>query len=326
VTTVLIIDDSEAARAALRSTLAEAGSVERVIEAADGLAGLRMLLAEPVDAVICDLEMPGLDGEKLLAARGCRPGAEDVPFLVVTARRDPDAMARLLRAGASDTLTKPFHPAELVARLETQLRVRRLQTELRDKNAMLARLSSVDPVTGLRTRRLVEELLAIEVLRATRYRTSLAVLMLDIDHFKSVNDAHGHRTGDAVLAAVGAAMRATLRAIDVAGRYGGEEFLTVLPQTGLEGACVLGERLRVAIAASEVEVTAGRRVRVTASFGVAALGDGIADAGGLIEAADAALYRAKAAGRDRVVAAPVARRGGLDRKSRNPTPPRRESA
>jgi len=256
--------------------------------------------------VICDLEMPGLDGERLLAARSCQPGCEEVPFLFLTANRDPQRLARLLRSGASDTIQKPCHPVELIARLELQLRVRRLQGELREKNATLARLSTTDPVTGLRSRRFAGELLAIEVLRATRYRTPLAVLMADLDHFKRVNDAHGHRAGDIVLAGVGAALRGALRGTDVAGRYGGEEILVVLPQTDLAGAQVLAERLRQAVESVEVEVAPGTRVRITVSIGAAALGGELRGADDLIEAADGALYRAKEAGRNRVVCA----RGG----------------
>jgi two-component system cell cycle response regulator len=229
-----------------------------ILEAVDGLAGLRMLLVENVDAVVCDLEMPGLDGEKLLRAQRSRPDAKDIPFFFLTAQRDPDRMARLLRAGASDTIQKPFHPAELLARLETHLRLRRLQAELRDKNAMLERVSTTDSVTGLRTRRYVGELLSIEALRATRYKTPLSVLMCDLDHFKRVNDTFGHPAGDAVLAGTGQAIRDTLRETDVAGRYGGEEFLVVLSHTAIDGAAALAERIRSAIEEAEFDVGADR--------------------------------------------------------------------
>lgn len=297
---VLIIDDSESARREIRAALESSRLFARILEASDGIAGLRMLLAGSVDAVICDLEMPGLDGEKLLRAQRSRPDGRDVPFLFLTAQRDPDRMARLLRAGASDTILKPFHPAELLARLETHLRLRRLQAELRDKNAMLERVSTTDSVTGMRTRRYVGEVLSIEVLRATRYRTSLSVAMCDLDHFKRVNDAFGHPAGDAVLAGTGDLIRRTLRATDVAGRYGGEEFLLVLPGTDLEGAGLLGERVRAAIEHAEFDVGAAAPHSVTMSIGVATLASGQSpDA--LLAAADEALYRAKGEGRNRVV-------------------------
>jgi diguanylate cyclase (GGDEF)-like protein len=307
--TALVIDDSAAARAEITSLLERSGLFQRVLEASDGLAGLRLILQEALDAVICDLEMPGLDGEKLLRAQRGRRGAEDVPFFFVTAERDPDRMARLLRAGAADTLTKPFHPAELIARVETHVRLRRLRTELREKNAILERLSTTDPLTGLRNRRYFGDALSLEVLRASRYGTALSVLMADLDHFKRVNDEHGHAAGDAVLVAAGATLLRLLRTTDVAARYGGEEIVVLLPQTDLDGAVALAERLRAAMAAGEWELEGGATIRVTVSVGVAQLGAG-SDGEQLLAAADAALYAAKRAGRNCVVCAGRAGAGG----------------
>ena len=319
---VLVIDDSPSARHEIRRVLEASRLFTTVLEASDGLVGLRMLLVENVEAIICDLEMPGLDGEKLLHAQRSRPDARDVAFFFVTAQRDPDRMARLLRAGASDTIQKPFHPAELLARLEAHLRLRRLQAELRDKNAMLERVSTTDSVTGLRSRRYVGELLAIEVLRSTRYKTPLSVLMCDLDNFKRVNDSFGHPAGDAVLARAGAVIRDSLRASDVAGRYGGEEFLLVLPHTEIEGASTLAERVRASIEETEFDVGAKAPHPVTVSVGVAVLGAGQSiDA--LVAEADEALYEAKGAGRNRVVVSRSAldRSGGKtkpDSRSRRP--------
>jgi two-component system cell cycle response regulator len=235
----------------------------------------------------------------------------DVPFFFLTAQRDPERMARLLRAGASDTIQKPFHPAELLARLETHLRLRRLQAELRDKNAMLERISTTDAVTGLRTRRFVGEVLSIEVLRANRYRTPLSVAMCDLDHFKRVNEAFGHPAGGAVLAGASEVIRRSLRATDIAGRYGGEEFLLVLPGTDLDGAGVLAERVRAAIEATEFDVGAAASHSVTVSVGVAAFGEG-QSVEALVTAADEALYVAKENGRNCVATSGDTPRG-LDR-------------
>jgi len=308
-TSILIIDDSTAAREELRRVLEASGRYERVLAAQDGIEGLRVLLGQPVDAVICDLEMPGLDGEKLLAAQRGRTGGEEMPFLFLTAQRDPDRMARLLRAGACDIVQKPFHAAELLARLDLHVRLRRLQAELREKNATLARLSTTDPVTGLRNRRYVTEFLSLEVLRAVRYHTPLAVLLLDLDHFKRVNDTHGHRVGDSVLQVVADTLRASLRATDIAGRYGGEEFLVVLPQTDLAGAGVLAERVRVAIEETAIDLGGAEPLSVTVSVGVAALDESGRSAEQLVERADAALYSAKDAGRNCV--SDAARPSGL---------------
>jgi len=307
---VLIIDDSPSARERLRSVLQESGRFGRILEAGDGIGGLRLLLSQPVDAVICDLEMPGLDGEKLLAAQRGRSGGDELPFLVLTAQRDPDRMVRLLRNGACDIVQKPFHPAELLARLELHMRLRRLQAELRDKNAALAEISITDLVTGLRNRRYVSDFLSVELLRAARYKTPLAVLLLDLDYFKKVNDTYGHKAGDTVLHEVGERLLASLRGTDMAGRFGGEEFLVVLPQTDLAGACALGERIRQTIAETPFEIGSGAPIPVTVSIGAGALSEATQTAEQLVEKADAALYAAKDAGRNRVAGAP--QEPGLD--------------
>ena len=310
--TLLLVDDSESARVAVRRAIEDSGLFDEIIEASDGVSGLRALLSESIDLVLCDLEMPGLDGEKLLHARSGRSEGAEIPFVLLTAESDLDRTARLLLAGASDVIHKPFHEADLLARIGVHLRTARLQSELYDKNAMLEHLSTTDPLMGLRNRRYVDELLRIEVLRARRYRSALSALMIDLDHFKRVNDTHGHPTGDSVLAGVGELVRTLIRSCDVAARYGGEELLLVLPGTGLEGAALLGERLREGLARREFVGPRGEPLQVTASFGAAALGGETDSAKALVEAADAALYRAKAGGRDRVERAPegVAAAGG----------------
>jgi diguanylate cyclase (GGDEF)-like protein len=310
VASVLVIEDSDAAREHLKRVLEEAGLFSTILEARDGISGLRAILQQPIDMVLCDLEMPGLDGEKLLRAHRERREAEDVPFFFLTAERDPDRLARQLRAGAADTITKPFHPAELLARVETHLRLRRLRAELREKNTILEKLSTTDVLTGLRNRRDVSEVLTLEVLRATRYGTSLSVLMADVDHFKRVNDTHGHPVGDAVLRSTGEAIARLLRKTDVGGRYGGEEFIAVLPHTDLDGAVALAERLRANVAATECAGHEGRRFAITVSVGVAQLGPK-EDAPALVQAADAALYAAKSGGRNRVECA-APRTSGVD--------------
>lgn len=298
---ILIIDDSGSERAGLRKVLEGCGQFERILEAADGLAGLRLLLASDVDIVLCDLEIPGLDGEKLLRAKTCRARDAEVPFVFLTANRNLDRHARLLREGASDTITKPFHPADLLARLQLHLKVRRLQHELLQKNAVLERLSTTDAVTGLRTRRFINEVLSVEFLRAVRYRTPLTVLMADLDHFKSVNDRFGHPAGDGVLAGVGEILGATLRASDIAGRYGGEEFLVLLPQTELEGGIATAQRFREAVEAHRFDTREGERIQVTVSVGAASHDEARhRTPAELVMAADDALYRAKKEGRNRV--------------------------
>jgi two-component system cell cycle response regulator len=303
VATILIIDDSATHRAAIREALEPEAIFDRFLEAEDGFAGLKLLLKELVDVVLCDLELPGFDGEKLLRVKDQSPGGANIPFLFLTASQDVERRVRLLEDGACDALTKPFHPADLVARLRLHLKIKRLQDELRVKNETLVRLSTRDPVTGLRTRRYVSEVLSIEFLRARRYHSSLAVLMADLDHFKNVNDRYGHPAGDAVLLGVSELLLSTLRATDVAGRYGGEEILVLLSGNDLQGGVCLAERWRSAVDQTRFDLPDGRTARVQISVGVATYLEGMQSPEDLVTAADAALYRAKEAGRNLVKAA-----------------------
>jgi two-component system cell cycle response regulator len=307
---ILVIDDSETQRAEVVAALRGAGLFDRILEASDGIAGLKLLVSEPLDAVVCDLEMPGLDGEKLLHVKSSSANLSSVQFLFLTATSNMERRARLLGSGACDAIAKPFHPADLVARVALHLKVKRLQDELMVKNATLARLSTVDALTGLRTRRYLNELLTIEFLRARRYGTPLVLLMADIDRFKDVNDRYGHPAGDAVLRRVAELLSSQLRATDTPGRFGGEEFLVVLPQNDVRGGAVLAERWRNAIARRRFPLPDGAEVAVTISAGVAEYCSEFESPDDLVSAADRALYQAKAGGRNRVeIATPPGARG-----------------
>ncbi len=297
---LLIIDDSEPQRAELRRALEQAGLFERIFEAEDGIRGLKLLMSEPVDLVVCDLEMPGLEGDKLIGMSSS-PDRRPVPFLMLTAVEDAKRHAKLFEQGARDVITKPFHPLDMIARIQLHLELMRLQDELMEKNRLLERLSTTDSLTGLPNRRHLDEALEREFRRATR-GAPLCALMIDIDHFKSVNDSHGHATGDAVLRAVARTLAGDLRLTDVGGRYGGEEFLILLGSP-IEGARTLGERMRLAVGAQQHVAESGADLNVTISVGIAAFAEGMADAEALVAAADAALYRAKAGGRNQVVVA-----------------------
>jgi diguanylate cyclase (GGDEF)-like protein len=307
--TLLVIEDSTQQRGEIRAAVEDSAAFDRILEASDGLQGLKLLLSEPVDVVLCDLELPGLDGEKLLRMRTAARGAEcEIPFIFLSAVTDYDRRARLLRGGASDSISKPFHPADLVARLELHLKLVRLQRELMSKNKLLEQLSTTDPLTGLRNRRYLTEVLSVEFLRAKRYHTPLSVVMADIDHFKEVNDRHGHAAGDSVLEAVGGILKRRLRGSDHGGRYGGEEFLMVLANADADGAGVFAERLRQEVEATELGGETGASIEITLSLGIATLAPEHQTPGDLVSQADEALYRAKQAGRNRVETAGPPRR------------------
>lgn len=304
--TLLLIDHSETHRAQLRAAIEPAELFGDIVEASDGLAGLRVVLDKSVDVVLCRLELAGLDGSKLLPILREQPGISAAPVVFLTSQDDAERRARMLDAGASDVLTLPAHFGELVARLRIHLRLKRLQDDLRVKNETLGRLSTVDALTGLRTRRYVDDVLSIEFLRARRYASPLTILMGDIDHFKQVNDDYGHLAGDAALRGVASILLHDLRNTDVAGRYGGEEILVVLAQNEISGARVLAERWRAAVEEARFADPAGQMLGVTLSIGVASLDAEMASPESLVGAADAALYRAKSSGRNRVeLAGPV---------------------
>lgn len=248
---------------------------------------------------LLDWEMPGMSG--LEVCRRIRDGNPSHPpyLILLTARNDKADIVTGLDSGANDYISKPYDNRELQARLQVGRRMVDLQTELLDAKDALAHEAMHDALTGALNRRAVFEGLSREMSRAVRRQTGLSIGMCDIDHFKQVNDTYGHQTGDAVLCALVAAMKTSLRRYDLVGRYGGEEFLVVAP--GSEGSAREGiyERLRYLIEDLTITTPCGR-VNVTMSMGVAKAAKGqTMDA--LLAAADAALYRAKAQGRNRVV-------------------------
>ena len=298
--TLLLIDDSERHRAQLRAAVDAAGLFDAVIEAENGMTGLRVVLEKQVDVVVARMELSGLDGTKLLPALKAHPAGAAVPLVFLTPHDDASRRARILAAGASDVLTMPVHPEEFAERLRGHLQRKRLQDDLRVKNETLARLSTVDGLTGLRTRRYIDDVLSIEFLRAKRYNTPLSILMGDIDLFKRVNDEYGHLAGDAALRGVASVVLHDLRETDVAGRYGGEEIMVVLAQNEISGSRIVAERWRQAVEESRFATAAGQAFGVTLSVGAASLEREMESPEALIGAADAALYRAKDRGRNRV--------------------------
>jgi len=314
--TLLVVDDDSDARAFLRAVLESDGL--QVREAATGAEALAVLSRERVQLVLLDVCMPAMDGFAVAEAIKRRPGSF-IPIILLTAADDPASRARGIAAGADEILGKPVHPFELRLRVRAMLRIQHLTAELHAANRRLQSLARTDELTGVRNRRGLRSVLEREFLRAERYGGRLALLAIDLDRFKEVNDAHGHAVGDQVLRAVAQAVKGALRQVDVVGRTGGEEFVVVAPETTLEEALVVAERLRAAVAEAQVTAPSGARVRVTVSCGVAAHRElQAATADELLAAADAALYRAKALGRDRVeIAQPPARAVTDDKDARS---------
>lgn len=297
---VLIIDDSSTIRERIIKTLESFDLFSRYYEAEDGMDGFKKLLSCQVDIILCDLEMPRIDGFKFLSMLKSRPDLQDVPVLILTGMNERELKIKGLDQGASDYITKPFDPEELVARVKVHLKIKKLQDELKRSNELLLELSNTDHLTGLFNRRYMMDALEKEVQRASRKNGNLSLIMMDIDHFKQINDTYGHQQGDVVLKNVAHQLQKELRSYDCASRYGGEEFIAILPDSTLKEAVFVADRIRMSLQEFHFsgELSA---LKLTASLGVACFpAPGITTVDGLIKLVDDALYRAKHNGRNRV--------------------------
>jgi diguanylate cyclase (GGDEF)-like protein len=293
---ILIADDEPVARRVLERTLQQLGHDVTVVP--NGTDALTVLMApEGPRMAIVDWMMPGTDGLGVCRAVRQRPSPY-VYVILLTARDRPEDIVEGLDAGADDFLSKPVDPGHLRARLRAGERVVTLEANLLEAQAALKHQATHDRLTGLWNRGMVVDHLVRTLSQAEREGKTVTVVMGDLDHFKAVNDEHGHHAGDAVLVEVSRRMRAVLRKYDALGRYGGEEFLLVV--TGDAAlARTMAERVRAAVG-SEPVVDGPLSVPVTVSFGIASTADTGYDPDQLVDAADQALYRAKAAGRNTV--------------------------
>jgi two-component system cell cycle response regulator len=295
--TVLIADDSLLIRAVVRAGLEEEGY--RVVEAVDGIAAIAQCRQQPPDVVLLDIEMPGLDGHQVLARLKGDAELKDIPVVFLTVRTAISDVVAGLRGGAQDYLKKPFDPGELLARVGSAIRVKKLQDQLRQRNAELDEMSRTDGLTGLFNRRHLDEELIRRHKDSLRHHDPYCVLLLDIDHFKHVNDTYGHPAGDLVLRTFADRLSIGLRSGDIAGRWGGDEFLVILPRTNQHGALEFAERIRSA--ATAPVSGAGRHINVTISGGCALGPAESVDA--VVHFADEGLYQAKLAGRNQIATA-----------------------
>lgn len=299
-TSILIIDDSKTVRQEIVQLLTEVSLFDSYREATDGIDGLKLLLESKADLILCDVEMPRMDGFKFIAMMQTRDELKDIPVIMLTGRGDREMKIRGLDQGACDYVTKPFDPGELVARVKVQLKIKGLQDALKRSNELLLELSNTDPLTRIFNRRYFMGALEKEFLRAIRNRSPITLALLDVDHFKKINDKYGHPQGDKVLVSLAAAVQGELRQYDIMARYGGEEFIVLLPETSAAEGIEVAERLRVRVENIVLQPPMEKQV-VTVSLGVASYpAEGITSLYDLITETDAALYRAKAGGRNQV--------------------------
>jgi diguanylate cyclase (GGDEF)-like protein len=296
---VLLVQADESARAQQRQLLS--GAELAVADASSGAEAIERLRETRPDLVVLERALPDMDGLDLLPVlKG--PSGEFTPVLIASRRSDTAERVLGLQRGADDYLPLPCDPDELLARVRALLRVKSMHDRVVGVQRELEQLVVSDPLTGLYNRRYLVDRLGQEMQRAVRYGGRLAFAMVDLDGFKEVNDQHGHLFGDKILRAVSAEIARSLRAMDVAARYGGDEFALILPHTQPDGALRVCERIRKAV--EQIALGAGgTSVSVTASLGIADFpADDVAGAEDLIRAADSALYGAKRAGRNRYCA------------------------
>ena len=299
-TSILVIDDSKVIRSQLIDILRDAGMFDSYYEAGDGIEGLKILSSNPIDFVLCDLMMPRMDGFQFLAAVKKHEEFQHIPVVILSEREESGSKVKGLRGGARDYITKPFDSGELIARIMVQMNIKALQDDMRRTNELLRELSITDHLTHLYNRRYMMEELEIEFHRSLRKDGDLSLVLIDVDHFKLVNDTYGHQNGDMVLAAVAETLQSELRRYDLAARYGGEEFAMVLPDTSLRHGREVAERLRSAVHAITFPPPM-ENLAVTISQGIAALpSPRINSVDTFIKTADEALFRAKKHGRNRV--------------------------
>jgi diguanylate cyclase (GGDEF)-like protein len=301
---ILVVDDSRTQLDWLVQVLEREGYDVRT--AVDGKDAIRKVRTEPPDLVLLDLILPDMDGLEVVRLIKARKDEDFIPVIILSTRSDLDSKVIGLRLGADDYLAKPFAEAEILARATAMLRIKSLEVQLRRAQKELEERSITDGLTGLKNRRFFDERIVEEYRRAQRYSDPVSLMMIDLDHFKEVNDRHGHLVGDLVLRRAAQVIRGSIRDPDICARYGGEEFAVILPKTHVSGALVVAERVWRALGAKVHDVPEGApggpsEVHVTASIGIAFYpSKDIGSAELLLRYADEALYQAKKAGRNTI--------------------------
>jgi two-component system, cell cycle response regulator len=297
---ILLVAEQGFATSRIVDTL---NSVTASVIRASSCAEAQSLLDDSVELVIASLSMPDGDVLRLVAQWRANESSRQLPVLLVADDSELSRLAKGLDLGANDYLVRPVDRNELLARVRTQIRRKRLAERLRANYRRSLSLALTDELTGLYNRRYVFAHLTELLGRRTDGGNETAVLLFDVDHFKQVNDRHGHPAGDEVLRELGERAVRQVRSVDLVGRLGGEEFVVIMPETSLAGAVVVAERFRVAVA-DEPFIPRGlsEKVPVTVSVGIAVTGEGSDTIDTLLKRADDALYAAKHAGRNRVIA------------------------
>lgn len=289
---VVAIDDSEDVHRLLTARLRQEDL--ELVSARDAEAGLHRVREAPTSLVLLDLDMPGMDGFEALRLLKESPQTVNVPVIVLSGIASAQDKVVAFDLGAHDYVTKPFDMTELRVRIRAALRLNFLV-------AMLAQRAQLDGLTGLWNRAYFDNRVQEEISRIQRHADPISMAFFDADHFKSINDTFGHPAGDVVLQGIARTLQSEIRQTDIACRYGGEEFVVIMPKTTVEEAKISCERIRGAI--ESINWARHPERKVTVSIGVAGSnGPSGLSAASLVEAADQCVYAAKSAGRNRVIA------------------------
>ena len=291
---ILVVDDEKDICLLISSLLTEEGYV--VQTATDGMEGMRVFKEQSPDLVITDVKMPGRDGLELL--KEIKAVNPRVDVIVLTGHSNEATAIDFLHNGAYDYLLKPLEDLDLlIASVQRALQKRQLEARNLQLLKELEELATKDALTGLYNHRQMHTSLSDEINRSLRYEHAFQILMVDIDHFKKINDTYGHPFGDFVLQRMARLFEENLRLTDTVFRYGGEEFLILMPETGKQDAVSVAKRLLSAIAEYEFDCD-GHKVHATVSIGTAEFPEEARDMSALIGLADRRLYRAKQSGRN----------------------------
>ncbi len=292
---VLVIDDSQDVHRLLKARLRH--EELSLLSALSGHAGLESATASAPAIILLDLDMPDMDGFEVLRRLKDEPSTLNIPVIVLSGLQSAQDKVTAFDLGAVDYITKPFNLTELRVRIRSALRLHRLVQ-------MLAQRAHIDGLTGLWNRAHFDKRWAEEVAGCTRHQRPLSLALIDVDHFKSINDTYGHPSGDAVLQGLARVLQRECRTEDIACRYGGEEFTLIMPDTGPDDAEGVCERIRATL--EQIVWPRHPERMVTASIGLAGWNrPGDADAARWLEITDKSLYAAKKAGRNRVVVTPL---------------------
>lgn len=295
---IFIVDDVEDNIKLLWYNLEDDG--HEVASATSGQMCLEQAPTFEPDVILLDMMMPGMSGIETLAALKALPNMDNVPVIMVSANDSDDTIIDALDKGAHDFISKPFIYPVLEARVRSAARLKQSQEQLEAANTRLATLASTDSLTQCANRRQFFELSQAEFAKARRHTRPLSVIMLDADKFKAINDTYGHAMGDEALRRIADVCRQCIRESDILGRLGGEEFAICCPESTLDGALRIANRIREAISRETIEHN-GKQTQFTVSLGVTEFTGGELSFDQLLNRADRLLYQAKEAGRDRVV-------------------------